>query len=90
MENAIEYSVEYCETSTKYDDVFQKTKQQKRKRCEKGEESKNSKEREGSKRARQDLIHSLTPDRPPLAATTMLLIYGHKIRICKYSSLAVC
>ena len=40
---------------------------------ERGQESKNNKKREGSKRARQDLIHSLTPDRPPLAATTMLM-----------------
>ena len=37
---------------------------------ERGEESKNSKEREGSKRTRQVLIHPLPPDRPPLAATT--------------------
>ena len=45
-------------------------KKQKRERWERGEEGKSSKEREGSKRARQDLIHSLTPDRPPLAAIT--------------------
>ena len=45
-------------------------KKQKRGRWERGEEGKSSKEREGSKRARQDLIHSLTPDRPPLAAIT--------------------
>ena len=48
----------------------------KRERWERGEEGKSSKEREGSKRARQDLIHSLTPDRPPLAA-----IIGIEIRI---------
>ena len=41
-------------------------------RRERGQESKNNKKREGSKRARQVPIHSLTPDRPPLAATTML------------------
>ena len=35
---------------------------QKRERWERGEEGKNSKEKEGIKRARQDLIHSLTPD----------------------------
>ena len=45
-------------------------KKQKRERWERGEEGKSSKEREGSKRARQDLIQSLTPDRPPLAAIT--------------------
>ena len=39
---------------------------------ERGQESKNNKKREGSKRARQVPIHPLTPDRPPLAATTML------------------
>ena len=50
--------------------VFQKPKEQKREREERGEESKNSKEREGSKKTRQVLIHSLTPDRPPLAAIT--------------------
>ena len=50
--------------------VFQKPKEQKREREERGEESRNSKEREGSKKTRQVLIHSLTPDRPPLAAIT--------------------
>ena len=59
--------------------VFQKPKEQKRERGERGEESKNSKEREGSKRTRQVLIHSLTPDRPPLAAIT-----GKSIYICDY------
>ena len=43
-------------------------------RRERGQESKNNKKREGSKRARQVPIHSLTPDRPPLAATTMLVV----------------
>ena len=44
-------------------------------RRERSQESKNNKKREGSKRARQVPIHSLTPDRPPLAATTMLIYY---------------
>ena len=43
---------------------------QKRERRERGAGGKNSKEREGSKRARHDLIHALTPDHPPLAAIT--------------------
>ena len=54
--------------------VFQKPKEQKRERGERGEESKDSKEREGSKKTRQVLIHSLTPDRPPLAAITGIII----------------
>ena len=65
---------EKCETSTKYEECIPKTKQQKREGGERGEESKNSKEREGSKTARQDLIHSLTPDRPPLAAITGIYV----------------
>ena len=50
--------------------VFQKPKEQKRERRERGEKSKDSKERERSKKTRQVLIHSLTPDHPPLAAIT--------------------
>ena len=42
----------------------------KRERRERGEGGKKSKDREGSKRARHDLIHALTPDHPPLAAIT--------------------
>ena len=45
-------------------------KTQKRERRERGEGGKKSKEREGSKRARHDRIHALTPDHPPLAAIT--------------------
>ena len=103
---------EKCDTSRNYE-IFFCYRNQKRERWERGEESKNSKERGGSKRARQDLmmmimmngvgdgdghddgdggddddddggkglskgkeertpilIHSLTPDCPPLAAIT--------------------
>ena len=62
---------EKCEASTKYEKCIPKTKiAKKRETGERGEESKDSKEREGSKKTGQVLIHSLTPDRPPLAAIT--------------------
>ena len=62
---------EKCEASRNYENMFfLGGKIQKRERRERGEGGKNSKEREGSKRARQDLVHSLTPDHPPLAAIT--------------------
>ena len=64
--------------------VFQKTKLQKRERGERGEESKNNKERERSKRARQVLIHSLTPDHPPLAAITGIIFVNLKNFCTRY------
>ena len=47
---------------------LKKNKSQRRE--ERAGEQEQQREREGSKRARQDLIHSLTPDRPPLVAIT--------------------
>ena len=62
---------EKCDASRNYENVFFfLRKKQKRERWERGEEGKSSKEREGSKRARHDLIHALTPDHPPLAEIT--------------------
>ena len=67
---------EKCEASRNYENFFWGKKKTKERKEERGEGGKKSKEREGSKRARHDLIHALTPDHPPLAEIT-----GRKYRL---------
>ena len=66
-------------------------KKQKTEKRERGEGGKNSKEREGSKRARHDLIHALTPDHPPLAEITgtIIALQFHNIKALQYYDVAI-